>query len=127
MHKKSQDLDDEVEWFEAKLSQLLDRHAKITRVGSYSKRWWNKEVAEARRVWAQDKKKYRGNVSFKEELRQARNAYYHTIHKVKREYWPNFCKEPTVVLSPKPGQLTKTTVGRPSNTPSPNNLKQPQP
>lgn len=34
-----QDLDDEVEWFEAKLSQLLDRHAKITRVGAYSKRW----------------------------------------------------------------------------------------
>ena len=45
----TQDLDDEVKWFEAEKSQLLDQHARITRVGAYSKRWRNKEVAEAKK------------------------------------------------------------------------------
>lgn len=102
-----QDLDDEVEWFEAKLSQLLDRHAKITRVGAYSKRWWNKEVAEARKVWAQDKKKYGRNISFKEELRQARNAYYHTIRKAKRECWQNFLQGADDDSQPKAQSMDK--------------------
>lgn len=102
-----QDLDDEVEWFEAKISQLLDRHATITRVGSYSKRWWNKEMAEARRVWAQDKKKYGGNVYFKEELRQARNAYYRTIRKVKRECWQNFLQGADSCSQPKARSVNK--------------------
>ena len=48
------DLDKEVEWFENNLVELLNNHAKITRVCAYSKRWWNKEVAKARTSWAKD-------------------------------------------------------------------------
>ena len=45
-----EDLDKEVEWFESKLVKLLNNHAKVTRITAYSKRWWNKEVAEARKI-----------------------------------------------------------------------------
>lgn len=41
------ELNKEVEWFERKLTELLNNHAKITQITSYSKQWWNKEVAEA--------------------------------------------------------------------------------
>ena len=50
------DLDSEVEWFEAALGGWLDKHAKITRVTSFSKRWWNDEVAQERKTWAREKK-----------------------------------------------------------------------
>ena len=43
-----QELDQEVEWFERKLTKLLNNHAKITQITCYSKQWWNKEVAKAR-------------------------------------------------------------------------------
>ena len=49
-------LDQEVGWIEDTLTDLLNRYSKIMRVTSYSKRWWNKEVAHARKVWAKEKK-----------------------------------------------------------------------
>ena len=64
-------------------------------------------MAEARKVWAQDKKKYGGNVSFKEELRQARNAYYHTIRKAKRECWQNFLQGADDDSQPKAQSMDK--------------------
>lgn len=45
-----QNVNNEVEWFETKLSNLLDQHAKVIRFGAYSKRWWNKKVAKARKI-----------------------------------------------------------------------------
>ena len=52
-----EDLDREVEWFESRLTELLNSHAKITQITAHSKRWWNEEVAEARKTWAKDKKR----------------------------------------------------------------------
>ncbi len=84
-----QELDQEVEWLERKLTELLNKHAKIT----CSKRWWNKEVAEARLTWTKDKKRLGRNEDLKEEFKQARNRYYRTIKKVKQECWQDFYKE----------------------------------
>lgn len=42
---------------------------KITRVSTYSKRWWNREVVKARKIWAKDKKKFSGNEDYKNELK----------------------------------------------------------
>ena len=47
---RKQELDQEVEWFDKKLVKLLNNHAKITQITCYFKRWWNKEVAEARLI-----------------------------------------------------------------------------
>ena len=64
-----EDLDREVEWFESRLTELLNSHAKITRITAHSKRWWNEEVAEARKTWAKHKKRLGGNEDLKEELK----------------------------------------------------------
>ena len=85
-----QELDKEVEWFEEKLTELLNKHAKITQITSFSKRWWNKEVAEARSTWAKDKKRFGRDEDQKEEFKQARNWYFRIIKKAKRECWQKF-------------------------------------
>ena len=85
-----QEPDQEVEWFDKKLVEFLNNHAKITQITCYSKRWWNKEVAEARLIWAKDKRRLGRNEDLKEEFKQARNWYYQTIRKAKRECWQNF-------------------------------------
>ena len=83
-------LDKEVEWFESKLVKLLNNHAKITRITAYSKRWRNEEVAEARKIWAKNKKKLSGKEDLKEELRQAQYSYYQAIREAKRLCWQKF-------------------------------------
>ena len=80
-----EDLDKEVVYFERKLVSLLNNHAKITRITAYSKRWWNEEVAEARKEWARNKRKLSGD-----KLKLARNSYYRTIKKAKRLCWQKF-------------------------------------
>lgn len=50
------DLHEEVNWIEENLAEVLNAHAKVLRVTSFSKGWWNKEVAEARKTWARAKR-----------------------------------------------------------------------
>ena len=90
-----QELDQEVEWFEKKLAELLNNHAKITQITSHSKRWWNEEVAQARLIWAKDKRRLSRREDLKEELKQARNQYYRVIRKAKRVCWQNFLQGKT--------------------------------
>ena len=85
-----EDLDQELKWFESSLSSLLDKHAKILYVNSFSKRWWNDEVAKAKKAWARAKKIYGRESSCKDKLRQAQNTYYHIIRKAKRKCWQKF-------------------------------------
>ena len=98
------ELDKGVKWFEENLTALLNCHAKVTKVTSYSKKWWNKEVAEARLLWAKDKRRLGQNEDLKEELKQAQNRYFRTIKKAKRECWQKF-------LQGKP-QLPNTVIDK---------------
>ncbi len=84
LHCTKQELDKEVEWFEKKLTELLNKDAKITQITSYSKRWWNKELVKARSTWAKDKRRLGRNEDLKEEM------YFRTIRKAKRECWQKF-------------------------------------
>ena len=88
-----QELDKEVEWFQETLTELLNKHAKATQITSYSKRWWNKEVIETRLTWAKDKRRLGRDEDLKEEFKQARNQYFRTIKKAKRECWQKFLQE----------------------------------
>ena len=85
-----EDLDEEVEWFESSLSLLLDKYAKILYISPFLKRWWNDEVAEARKTWARAKKSYGRDDKYHDELKKARNTYYRVIRKAKRVCWQNF-------------------------------------
>lgn len=70
------DLDKEVCWIEKNLAQVFDTHAKILRVTSYSKRWLNNEVAEARKIWAKAKKKLGTIAPNRTKFKEARNLLY---------------------------------------------------
>lgn len=84
------ELDSEVEWFEVTLGIWLDKFAKVTRLTSYSKKWWNDEVVQARKTWAKEKRRLRGCLNSNKELKKVRNAYYHIIRKAKRQCWQDF-------------------------------------
>lgn len=85
-----EDLNHEVKWFEEETSRGLDKHAKITRVTSYSKIWWNDDVANARKTWAKEKRKFSGSNGNTVELKRARNIYHRVIRKAKRVCWQKF-------------------------------------
>lgn len=51
-----QELDEEAEQIKTLLTDILNTHCKKMRVISFFKRWWNKEVAEAYKTWAKEKK-----------------------------------------------------------------------
>ena len=40
-------------------------------VTPYFKRWWNKDMAQARKVWAKEKKKWGKSIFDREKLKQA--------------------------------------------------------
>lgn len=65
-----QDLDNEIEWLKVKISHLLDWYIKITWISTYLIRWWNKEMAKAKKIYTHDKNNYNRNTCFKEELFQ---------------------------------------------------------
>ena len=84
------ELDSEVKWFETALGIWLDKFAKITKVTSYSKKWWNDEVAQAKKTWAREKRRLPGYANITKELKKACNVSYHTTQKVKRQCWQDF-------------------------------------
>ena len=115
------DLDSQVLWFETRLSSWLDKYAKITRITSFSKRWWNDEVAEARKTWAREKRRLNNSFGTTKQLKKARNTYYHVIRKAKRECWQSFLQGEKDNKSCQ--SQIKSDVGPPLNTPSLNNSK----
>ena len=93
------DLDQEVEWIESTLTEILNTNCKITRVTSYSKRWWNKEVEKARKSWAKDKKIWGQITPNKKKFKQARNAFYRIVRNAKRDAGKVFLKDKKKLLT----------------------------
>lgn len=85
MSSSKKELDTKVLWFKTALSIWLDRHAIITRITSSSKKLWNKEVAQSKKIWAKRKKRLDKSSGATKDLKNARNGYYHIIRKAKRE------------------------------------------
>ena len=70
------------------------------RVTFYLKRWWNEEVAQARKTWAKEKKTWGQVTPNREKLKQARNMFYRLVRKAKRECWQNFLEGKEETLDP---------------------------
>src|SRR5271154_29236 len=83
---KESDLDSEANWIEETLTNILNKHAKTLRITAYSKRWWNSEVQEARTRYSRARRANKSSL----EKNTARNSYYTTIRRAKRECWQNF-------------------------------------
>ncbi len=94
------DLNQEVEWMESTLTEILNQNCKLMRVTSYSKKWWNKEVEVARKVWAKEKKLWGKITPDRERFKKARNDFYRIVHKAKRECWQNLLEGEDEISDP---------------------------
>ena len=101
---RKEDLDQEVEWIESTLTEILNKNCKLVRVTPYSKRWWNKEVETARRSLAKEKRTWEKITLDKEKFKQARNAFYRIVRKAKRECWQNFLEGEEEISDPSKNQ-----------------------
>jgi hypothetical protein len=66
----------------------------MLRVTAYSKRWWGPKVKEARQAYAQAKRAWQEGVLILQDLREARNHFYRTVRRAKRECWQDFLVGP---------------------------------
>lgn len=57
------------------------------------------------------------------ELKQARNSYYHIIHKVKRYYWQNFLQKKEEKQMPNSQKLNQIDNGHFESIPNLSNLR----
>ena len=85
-----EDIAIEALWIQETLTEVLNQYAKPIRLTPYSKRWWGAEVKEARRTYTRAQRAWRAGNLTDEEHREARNTYYRTIRKAKRECWEAF-------------------------------------
>ena len=69
---------------------MLDKNIKIVRITAYLKRWWNKDVKEARRTLGRASRAWGRRGGDPEEFKQARNAYRRALKRAKRECWSQF-------------------------------------
>ena len=106
-----QDLDKEVEWVEALFTDVLNTDCKKVRVTPFSKRWLNKEVAEARKTWAKEKKLWGKVLPNRENLKRAQNLFYCTVRKAKRECWQKFLMGEKNLRETWPKYRQKTKIG----------------
>lgn len=116
-----QELDQEVQWVEALITHILNIYCKKLRVIPFSKRWRNKKVVESRKTWAKEKKLWSEVLPNGENLKRARNMFYHTIQKRKKEYWQNFLSGEEELQEKNPAKIyseDKNNVGKYYNTPN---------
>lgn len=69
---------------------IFNKNCKFIQVTSYLKRQWIEEVETTHKCWAK-KKKIWGKITLdREKFKQAYNAFYRIVCKVKRECQQNF-------------------------------------
>lgn len=84
------DVEDEAEWIESTLTEILGKHCKPIRLCARSKRWWGPLTIKARGVYITAHKAYQAGEIGDEDHREARRIYYTAIRKAKRECWEAF-------------------------------------
>lgn len=85
---------------ESTLTEILNQNCKLMRVTFYSKKWWNKEVEVACKVWAKEKKLWGKITPDRERFKKARNKFYRIVRKTKRECWQNFLEGKEEISDP---------------------------
>ena len=84
------DVENEAEWVEESLTEVLNTHTRKIRLCARSKRWWSPQVVEARNAYSRAYKAYQAEEISEEERREARKEYYTAVRKAKRECWEAF-------------------------------------
>ena len=85
----AEDLEDEIEWIQATLVDILNENMKVITICARSKRWWNDDIKAKRQNLGRATRRRRGEGG-QEEEKGAKKALKRAIKKARRECWEDF-------------------------------------
>jgi ribonuclease HI len=86
-------LEDEATAIRETLTELLNQKAKKTRVCARSKRWWNQDIADKRKVLGAMKRMMRRGETNHASVKEARKVMKSAINGSKKDSWNTFVQE----------------------------------
>ena len=92
-------LNAKIEWVKTHLADTLTKYIKIIRIISFSKRWWNEEMKQTRKILSAAKRRWKKYIrDGNQRLREVRNQYYRVIRKAKKQCWQFFLQDDAEVI-----------------------------
>jgi len=89
------DLQEEAEWIQQNFANHLNRWCKKVRVCVRSKRWWNEEIAENRRILGRLKRARRRGEATQQQVRKQQSNIRRIIRQSKTKMWQEFLSAAT--------------------------------
>jgi hypothetical protein len=90
-----EDLQKEAEWIQWNFANHLNRCCKKVKVCARSKRWWNEEIAENRRILGSLKRARRRGEATQQQVRKQRSNVRRIIRQSKTKMWQEFLSSAT--------------------------------
>ncbi len=84
------DVEDEADWVERTLTDVLNEHAKLIKLCARSKCWWGPQTVDARSAYSKTYRAYQAGDISEKDLQEAWKTYYTAIRRAKRECWEAF-------------------------------------
>jgi hypothetical protein len=89
------ELQKEAEWIQRNFANHLNRCCKKVKVCARSKRWWNEEIAENRRILGSLKRARRRGEATQHQVKKQRSNVRRIIRQSKTKMWQEFLSSPT--------------------------------
>jgi len=92
-----EELQEEAEWIQRNYVNHLNTHLKEVRVCARSKRWWNQEIVENRRILGNLKRSRKKGETFQQHVKKARSILrkiiQHSNTKILQEFLQSATKD----------------------------------
>jgi ribonuclease HI len=89
------ELQKEAEWIQRNFANHLNRCCKKVKVCARSKRWWNEEIAENRRILGSLKRARRRGEAMQQQVKKQRSNVRRIIRQSKKKMWQEFLSSAT--------------------------------
>lgn len=84
------DLEEEIDWIQSTLVEILNREVRAVTICARSKRWRNEEIREKRRELVKEVRRKRGGRGGRDKVKAAKSALRAEIRRAKRTTWEKF-------------------------------------
>ena len=88
-----EELEDEIEWVQSTLIDILNQHCKVATICARSKRWWNDEIREKRKTLGRTTRRWKREGGGYAEVKEAKKILRRAIKKARRECWEDFLNQ----------------------------------
>jgi hypothetical protein len=85
-----EELEEEATVIRETLTEVLNQKAKKTRICARSKRWWNQDIAETRRILGYIKRLFKKRETNHASVKEARKVVKKAINSSKKDTWNTF-------------------------------------